>query len=132
MARPFLLPAPHAPTRHRPERPGLAPWKGWGGGPPRWAPGAPRTRPPHFAARPRRPTPAPPREDRPVAGERLERGDITLLHVRRLGHATAAASRSQSYPFSSSSSASSFPPDLTIRPFERTWTTSGWMCVRIR
>ena len=61
----------------------------------------------------------------PVAGERLERGDVTLLHVGRLGHATAAASRSQSYPFSSSSSASSFPPDLTIRPFERTWTTSG-------
>src|ERR1051325_3332128 len=58
-----------------------------------------------------------------VARERLEVGDV---------HAPAASVRSQSYPFSSSSSARSLPPDLTIRPAASTCTTSGWMCVRIR
>src|SRR2546426_2816261 len=67
-----------------------------------------------------------------VARERLEVGDVPFSPVGDVGHATTASSRSQSYPFSSSSSASSLPPDLTIRPPARTCTTSGSMCVRIR
>src|SRR5947209_16602521 len=63
-----------------------------------------------------------------VPRERFEIGDVAV----RDAHATAASVRSQSYPFSSSSSARSFPPDLTIRPAASTCTTSGWMCVRIR
>src|ERR1043166_7277448 len=58
-----------------------------------------------------------------VARERLEVGDVPA----RDAHAPAASVRSQSYPFSSSSSARSLPPDLTIRPAASTCTTSGWM-----
>src|SRR5216117_2391472 len=67
-----------------------------------------------------------------VSRERLEVGDVAFSRVGDVGHATTASSRSQSYPFSSSSRASSLPPDLTIRPPARTCTTSGSMCVRIR
>src|SRR5207249_4759736 len=48
------------------------------------------------------------------------------------GRTSGAASRSQSYPFSSSSSASSLPPDFTMRPSASTCTKSGRMWVSIR
>src|SRR2546425_9939311 len=67
-----------------------------------------------------------------VARVRLEGVDVPCGPVGDLGHVTTASSRSQSYPFSSSSSARSLPPDLTIFPPARTCTTSGSMCVRIR
>src|SRR5213078_2604035 len=67
-----------------------------------------------------------------VSRERLEVGDVRCCPVGDIGHVTTASSRSQSYPFSSSSRASSLPPDLTIRPPARTCTTSGSMCVRMR
>ncbi len=41
-------------------------------------------------------------------------------------------SSTQAYPFSSSSRASSLPPDRTIRPLTRTWTRSGTMYFRSR
>src|SRR2546425_3286082 len=67
-----------------------------------------------------------------VAREHFEVGDVPLSPVDDVGHAMTASWRNQSYPFSSSSSASSLPPDLTIRPPARTCTTSGSICVRIR
>src|SRR5205085_10596346 len=60
--------------------------------------------------------------------ERFEVGDVAVGDV----HAAAGSVRSQSYPFSSSSSARSSPPDFTIRPAASTCTRSGWICVRIR
>src|SRR5437764_7045662 len=63
-----------------------------------------------------------------VSGKRLERCEVET-DVR---HATGAASRSQSYPFSSSSSASSLPPDFTLRPSASTCTKSGRMWLSIR
>src|SRR5204863_9140540 len=46
-----------------------------------------------------------------VSGERLERCEVAI----DVSHATGAASRSQSYRFSASSSASSLPRDFTVR-----------------
>src|SRR6185369_6927086 len=46
--------------------------------------------------------------------------------------AGAGASSSHAYPRSSSSSASSLPPERTTFPSTRTWTKSGTMYVRSR
>ena len=88
--------------------------------------GESRDRLPTEVAQPRR------RPCRAVARERLEQGKVVFPGVHGRRHPTAASSRSQSYPFSSSSRASSLVPDFTIRPPERTCTKSGVMCVRIR
>ena len=47
-------------------------------------------------------------------------------------HMDAPACTNSSYPLVSSSSASSGPPSLTIRPPTNTCTKSGWMYRRIR
>src|SRR5438445_11026920 len=62
-----------------------------------------------------------------VPRERLEGGDVPCGPVGDLGHVTTASSRSQSYPFSSSSSASPLPPDSPIFPPGRAGTTSAAM-----
>src|SRR5262249_9175583 len=82
---------------------------------------------PAFVFQPRR---------RPIAApdSALEFRQIPVECINDLGHhhafpADAATSSDSTHPYprSSSSRASSFPPDLTMRPFVSTCTTSGTM-----
>src|SRR3989442_870682 len=50
-----------------------------------------------------------------------------LLHDLAPAPTGGASGRTQSYPFSSSASASSLPPERTMRPSARTWTKFGMM-----
>ena len=64
-----------------------------------------------------------------LARHAIELGEVAIAAFRSLGHRRpphaptwAPSASSHPYPFSSSSSASSLPPDLTMRPAESTWT----------